>query len=212
MTQPQPRDQGSLRNEAQPRTELFPTQNHLPEDVRTSIISMLNRTLADTTVLLTQAKFAHWNLKGSQFYSLHLLFDEIAETFEQHADDIGERITALGGKAMGTAAMATANSRVPRMPTDAVTGQEYVEILADRLAVHDTALSGAIDAAEDLGDLDTADLLTEVSREVSKHLWFLEAHLQTQPIGTFQGSDSPQSAVGQQSQAFQGMGDDFSTM
>ena len=28
------------------------------------------------------------------------------------------------------------------------------------------------------GDADTADLFTEVSRELDKHLWFLESHLQ----------------------------------
>jgi starvation-inducible DNA-binding protein len=38
----------------------------------------------------------------------------------------------------------------------------------------------AIDQANALGDLDTADLLTEVSRAIDKWLWFVEAHLQTE--------------------------------
>lgn len=178
------------------RSLLFPTQNYLPRDVRESTIEMLNRSLADTTVLLTQTKFAHWNVKGIQFYSLHLLFDEIAESLEHHADEIGERITALGGQAMGTASMAASNSTIPRMPTDAVTGQEYVEILADHLAIHDSNLFESIETAQSYGDADTADLLNEVSREVSKHLWFLEAHLQTEPVGAVQAPSAPQSTIG----------------
>jgi starvation-inducible DNA-binding protein len=41
-----------------------------------------------------------------------------------------------------------------------------------------TTTRAAIDRADDLGDADTADLFTEVSRGLDKSLWFLEAHLQ----------------------------------
>ncbi|NJL68304.1 MAG: DNA starvation/stationary phase protection protein Dps, partial [Microcoleus sp. SM1_3_4] len=34
------------------------------------------------------------------------------------------------------------------------------------------------DKAAELGDADTADLYTEISRAIDKRLWFLEAHLQ----------------------------------
>jgi starvation-inducible DNA-binding protein len=35
-----------------------------------------------------------------------------------------------------------------------------------------------IDESSELGDQDTADLFTEVSREIDKQLWFVEAHIQ----------------------------------
>lgn len=162
---------------------LFPTQTHLSQSVRVPIVELLNRTLADTMVLMTHAKYAHWNVKGMEFYGLHQLFDEIAELFETHVDLVGERITALGGEARGTVGMAVSNCRLPSMPTDATTGVEFIEILADRLAIHDANLSDAIETAQSYGDTDTADLLNEVSREVSQHLWFLEAHLQSRPAG-----------------------------
>ena len=38
----------------------------------------------------------------------------------------------------------------------------------------------AIEEANDFGDLDTADLFTEVSRGIDKWLWFVEAHLQAE--------------------------------
>ena len=48
-----------------------------------------------------------------------------------------------------------------------------------------TVLEGAaarkdIDQPTELGDLDTADLFTEVSRGIDKWLWFVEAHLQAE--------------------------------
>jgi starvation-inducible DNA-binding protein len=36
----------------------------------------------------------------------------------------------------------------------------------------------AIADTDELGDADTADLFTGISRDVDKYLWFLEAHLQ----------------------------------
>ncbi len=30
----------------------------------------------------------------------------------------------------------------------------------------------------ELGDMDSADMFTEISRSIDKHLWFVEAHLQ----------------------------------
>lgn len=165
-------------------SQLYGTRNYLPEEVRVEVIRVLNRTLADTTVLMTQAKFAHWNLKGREFVGLHELFDDVAEMLADHADEVAERITALGGQALGTAGQSIANCQVPSIPSDAVTGIEYVGILADQLAIHDAELHRAIDVANGYDDVDTADLLNEVSREVSKQLWFLEAHLQTQPTST----------------------------
>src|SRR6476646_3120699 len=79
----------------------FPTRNDIPADNRTKLVSILNQHLADTVDLMSQTKFAHWNVKGPNFYQLHLLFDELAEKLEQHVDEIAERATALGGVAMG---------------------------------------------------------------------------------------------------------------
>jgi DNA-binding ferritin-like protein len=53
-------------------------------------------------------------MKGPQFYQLHVLYDEMAEHLLEHIDNIAERITALGGTAMGTARMAATSSPAGR--------------------------------------------------------------------------------------------------
>lgn len=163
--------------------EWFPTRNDLPADVREPMVEILNRNLADTTDLLTQAKFAHWNVKGQTFYQLHLLFDELAETLLEHQDLLAERATALGGQAMGTVRMAARDSSIPEIRADAITGEEYVRTVADNLAVHAANLRRAADTADDYGDEDTMDLFIEISRDVDKYLWFLDAHLQASSAG-----------------------------
>jgi starvation-inducible DNA-binding protein len=159
-------------------THTFATRIDIPEDARGSLIELLNARLADSFDLYSQLKQAHWNVKGNDFIQLHELYDEVAESVLEFVDMIAERATALGGLALGTARMAAAASTLEEYPPDAVAGKETVDVVADRLAAFGTAVREGIDASTELGDMDTADLFTEVSRAIDKHLWFVEAHLQ----------------------------------
>ena len=157
--------------------KLYTTRIDLAEDIRVQEIAILNQTLAATLDLKTQAKQAHWNVKGMNFLQLHELFDTIATELEGYVDMVAERITALGGVAMGTARIAASDSILPEYPLDAVSGVEHVTALADRFGAYAKHVREAIDSTDELGDADTADLYTEISRTIDMRLWFLEAHL-----------------------------------
>ena len=152
------------------------TSIDLDAETREQVVRLLNQHLADTFDLYSQTKQAHWNVKGAQFFSLHELFDKLAGDLLGHVDTIAERATALGGTALGTARMAAANSRLAEYP-DVVGSRESVEALVERYAALAASTRAAIDTADTLGDADTADLMTGVSRDLDKSLWFLEAHL-----------------------------------
>ena len=156
----------------------FETRIDIPEDARGQLIGLLNARLADTFDLYSQLKQAHWNVKGSDFYQLHLLYDQVAEDVFPYVDEIAERATQLGGQALGTARMAASASSLDEYPVDAVEGADTVDAVADRLAAYAASVREAIDTAADLGDQSTSDLFTEISRTVDKYLWFVEAHQQ----------------------------------
>jgi starvation-inducible DNA-binding protein len=164
-------------------SQLYPTRIDIPADTRTQIVVLLNQTLAATSDLKSQTKQAHWNVKGNDFFQLHELFDELSGELEEFIDLFAERITALGGYAMGTVRMASANSILPEYPTNILVGMEHITALADRFAPYGKHLRDAIAQTADLADADTSDLYTEVSRTIDKRLWFLEAHLQTSNNG-----------------------------
>jgi len=142
------------------------------------MINLLNQHLADAFDLYSQTKQAHWNVKGLQFIALHELFDKLAEDLEEAIDDMAERVTALGGTALGTVRIAAASSRIAEYPPDITDGLQHVEALAERFGRLAGTVRSAIDTATEAGDADTADLFTEVSRMLDKNLWFLEAHVQ----------------------------------
>ena len=159
---------------------MFESRVNIPAESRHALIELLNARLVDTIDLQTQAKFAHWNVKGHDFYQLHLLFDSIAEHLEDGVDLIAERITALGGRANGTARQTAANSSLEEYDHNALNGMEHVRVLADRLASLSNAAREAIDRSDDLGDKGTSDLFTEIVRTADKDLYFLESHLQVE--------------------------------
>jgi starvation-inducible DNA-binding protein len=154
------------------------TSIDLDAEMREQVVSLLNQQLADTFDLYSQTKQAHWNVKGPQFFQLHELFDKLAAEVLDHVDTIAERSTTLGGTALGTARMAAARSRLPEYSAETTGGRESVEALVVRYAELAATTRVAIDRADELGDADTADLFTGVSRGLDKSLWFLEAHLQ----------------------------------
>lgn len=156
------------------------TKNDLPEKTRQAVNELLNARLADVVDLQTQTKQAHWNVKGPNFIGLHKLFDEINEAVEDYVDDIAERIVQLGGVAEGTARMAAKHSSLSEYPANIADGHSHVEALSLALAAFGKNARKAINQANEMGDLDTADLFTEVSRGIDKWLWFVEAHLQAQ--------------------------------
>jgi starvation-inducible DNA-binding protein len=159
---------------------MFKTKNDLPEATRAKMIELLNARLADCKDLQTQVKQAHWNVKGPNFIALHELFDKINDEVEEYVDEIAERAVQLGGVAEGTARMVAKRSSLPEYPANTVDGRSHVEALSSVLAAFGKAARQAIDQADDIGDLDTADLFTEVSRGIDKWLWFVEAHLQAE--------------------------------
>jgi starvation-inducible DNA-binding protein len=159
--------------------QIFSTSISLPEKSRLQIIDLLNARLADTIDLKTQAKQAHWNVKGIHFMQLHELFDSVATHADDAADLLAERATALGGVALGTARLVAATSTLAEYDLNAVAGEQHVRALAKSLAAVANASRTGIDQAGKLDDQATADVFTEIVRQADKDLWFLEAHLQS---------------------------------
>jgi starvation-inducible DNA-binding protein len=157
---------------------MFKTKNDLPEATRVKAVELLNARLADCIDLQTQTKQAHWNVKGPNFIALHELFDKINEEVGDYVDLIAERAVQLGGAVEGTARAVAARSSLAEYPLTITSGPEHVAALAGALAAFGKQARQGITQADELGDADTADIFTEVSRGIDKWLWMVEAHLQ----------------------------------
>ena len=160
---------------------LFRTKNDVPAPVREQVVTLLNQRLADCIDLQTQCKQAHWNVKGPNFIALHKLFDDVNEDVEGYVDLLAERVVQLGGVAEGTARVVAQRSQLMDYPLTLTTGEEHVAALSDVLAQFGRTARIGIEEMDELGDKDSADILTEISRGIDKWLWFVEAHQQGAP-------------------------------
>lgn len=155
------------------------TKIDISKEVREQMVGILNERLADSLDLKSQAKQAHWNVKGMSFIALHELFDQVATEVEAYTDTIAERVTILGGTAEGTVRVSADKSSLSQYPLEITEGRDHVDALSTALATFGKKVRENIDEADEAGDMDTADLFTEVSRGIDKLLWFVEAHIQS---------------------------------
>ncbi|HXH69844.1 MAG TPA: DNA starvation/stationary phase protection protein Dps [Pyrinomonadaceae bacterium] len=155
------------------------TKNDIAKGKRERLVETLNSRLADSLDLKSQAKQAHWNVKGMSFIGLHELFDRVSTEVEVYTDTIAERITALGGTALGTVRVSANKSSLSEYPLEITDGADHVDALSTALADYGKKVREGIDEAGKLDDQDTADLFTEISRGIDKLLWFVEAHIQS---------------------------------
>ena len=155
------------------------TKIDISEEIRAKMIEALNARLADSIDLKSQAKQAHWNVKGMNFIALHELFDQVSVEIENYSDMIAERVTTLGGTAEGTVRVSAEKSSLNQYPMEITEGRDHVDALSSALATYAKKTRANVDDADVAGDMITADLFTEVARGTDKLLWFVEAHAQS---------------------------------
>ena len=69
------------------------------EENSSSLVTTLQKMLAVAYVLYHTIHGFHWNVKGSDFYEYHKLFNEIYDDIYESVDTIAENIIKLGGEA-----------------------------------------------------------------------------------------------------------------
>jgi starvation-inducible DNA-binding protein len=119
-------------------------------------------------------------LSVRRFNPLHASFSlerrEVVDAAEEYMDLLAERVVQLGGTAEGTIQVTTTRTGLKEYPLALTEERDHVEALSSALAAYGEGVRRAIDQTDELGDRDTADIFTEISRGVDKYLLFVEAH------------------------------------
>ena len=157
---------------------MYKSPSSLAEPVRARVAQSLNDRLIDGLDLHSQIKVAHWNVKGHMFASVHPLFEQFAIALAAFNDTIAERAVTLGAVVKGTTRQVASASRLPEYPADAVRDMDHIAHLADRFDSYLSGIKETRKVAEESGDIDSVDLMTQVVTEFEKNTWFLRASLE----------------------------------
>lgn len=154
------------------------TPSRLSPEARAHVCESLNLRLADGLDLHSQIKVAHWNIKGPHFAALHPLFEKFAEKLADYNDEIAERAVTLGGYAYGTVREAAKRSKLAEYPAETRRDLEHVRLVAERIEAYLAGLRETRDIAEQNGDIDTHDMIVQMTTKFEKYGWFLRATLE----------------------------------
>ncbi len=164
--------------EKAPKSKMYKNRVALSDDVKQKVVDLMEVPLAASLDMYSQAKFAHWNVKGMNFYQLHLVFDATAKVIFKQIDPIAERITQIGGVANGLVRQSAKYSQIPPADTEAVDGPSHLKSLANSLGAYCKILRETSDAVDDAGDGPSSDFFNQLIVDAEEELYFLESHLE----------------------------------
>lgn len=133
------------------------------------VVEALNADLAATAVLYHQLRKHHWTVAGAQHRELHRFLDEAAEDAERNADELAERIQALGGVPVSGPAALERHSPVPFEGEDVYDARTSLENDLEAYGDIIESVSSHIELAESLGDHATGELLREQLVELEEY-------------------------------------------
>jgi starvation-inducible DNA-binding protein len=140
-------------------------------------VGALQRTLIELQQLQLQTKQAHWNVSGTLFHPLHIMLQEHYEGLSKYADEVAERLLAIGSSADGRANTIVRTASVPEIPGGFLDdAQVIVWFTGAYKKVGDEIRTGIKDTNEP--DPTTSNLLQEVELGVDKYQWQMRAHVQ----------------------------------
>jgi starvation-inducible DNA-binding protein len=159
-------------------------QLRLDQGKSEEIVEALNADLADTYMLYHQLRKHHWNVEGAEFRDLHIFLGEAAENAEAAADEIAERLQALGGAPVSNPV------NQAEVTTVEFEGDDVYDIrtsLENDLGMYGDVIESLrehIELATDLGDHATAEILREILVQTEEDAHHIEHYLENDTLVT----------------------------
>ena len=136
----------------------------------------LNQLLADYQIFYQNLRGLHWNIKGKEFFELHLKFEEFYNDAVLKIDEIAERILTLEGEPLHTFSDYISNSKI-KEERSVINGIEGVEIIMGNLSNIIILERRILSLAGDADDEGTVGLMSDYISQTEKTLWMLNSYL-----------------------------------
>lgn len=148
----------------------------IDKDKATRLSEQLNELLADYQMFYQNLRGLHWNIKGKDFFELHVKFEEYYDDAVVKVDEIAERILTLGAEPLHTFSDYIKASKIKeeRGVTNGTEGVKVVVANFSTLIIKEREILSLASDAEDEG---TVSLMSDYITETEKTLWMLDSYL-----------------------------------
>ena len=141
-----------------------------------AIVEQLNTLLANYHIFYTNVRGYHWNVRGSDFFTLHVKFEELYTALQVQIDEIAERILTLQGTPLHAYSDFLKISSI-KEDKNVSDGVACVKGILTGLTMTIAKEREIIDLADEDDDQGTADQLTAYVQEQEKLVWMYNAYL-----------------------------------
>ena len=140
------------------------------------IVDALNQLLANYHVHYQKLRNYHWNVTGADFFDIHEKFEAQYEQAKLNIDEIAERIRVFGYRPLSTLTEYLEVSDIKETPTNKkMTGKEMVREILNDFEILLSYMVDAADAAIDVGDVGTEEMIKDFVKNLEKTHWMFTA-------------------------------------
>lgn len=140
------------------------------------LVNSLNDLLANYQVFYQNLRGFHWNIKGKEFFELHLKFEEFYNDALLKVDEIAERILTLSGVPSHSFEDYIANSDI-KSAKNKHSGEECIQLIIENFATLIQKERAILKQANNAEDEGTANLVSDYISQTEKTLWMLSAYM-----------------------------------
>lgn len=140
------------------------------------LVDLVNKQVANWTVLYTKLHNYHWYVTGSNFFTLHAKFEELYNEAAVHIDELAERLLAMEGKPVATLKESLEVACIKEAEYGK-SAEEMVQDIVDDFTKLTEEVKEGMTLADESGDETTGDMLLAIHQSLEKHNWMLKAYL-----------------------------------
>lgn len=130
----------------------------------------LNVLLSNLQVLYINTRGFHWNIKGENFFELHVKFEELYTDLQLKIDEVAERILTLGHTPDHSFTDYLRNAKI-REYQNVSNGREAVKNILESFIVLLELERDILQASDEARDEGTHALMSDYIRQQEKSVW-----------------------------------------
>jgi len=139
------------------------------------IADKLNTYLANYHVHYQKLRGCHWNVKGQNFFTLHLKFEELYTNAQLTIDEIAERVLTLGKSPHSRFADYIKESAIKEIDTIGMKDLDMVDAILNDMAALIEMERELLDLTDEAGDDGSNDMVNRFMQFKEKTIWMLRS-------------------------------------
>ena len=139
------------------------------------VVDMLNDYLANYHIHYQKLRGCHWNIKGQNFFTLHIKFEELYTNAQLTIDEIAERVLTLGKPPHSRFADYIKESAIKEVDTIGMKDMDMVDAVLEDMAKLIELERELLEATADASDDGSNDMVNRFMQFKEKTTWMLRS-------------------------------------